>query len=137
MTSIVREERGVATRLLVQLKSVLDAMVRDVEQSKRAGVSALARSASLPTKPRFVARAVPPRRGRVQLAALGAGADADAKIFAAVVRARRPPAKRFDGDVARARVSPEGERQKAEAAEAVRNRKIGISNRPPTDAWRR
>ena len=34
MTSIVREERGVATRLLVQLKSVLDAMVRDVEQSK-------------------------------------------------------------------------------------------------------
>ena len=128
MTSIVREERGVATRLLVQLKSVLDAMVRDVEQSKRAGVSALARSASLPTKPSLsVAQS---HRGVGAFnSRLSTRRDADAKIFNDVVRAREArPNALMETSRVRAFLQ-EGERQKAEAAEAVRNRKIGISNR--------
>ena len=128
VTSIVREERGVATRLLVQLKSVLDAMVRDVEQSKRAGVSALARSASLPTKPSLsVAQS---HRGVGAFnSRLSTRRDADAKIFNDVVRARETrPNALMETSRVRAFLA-EGERQKAEAAEAVRNRKIGISNR--------
>ena len=128
MTSIVREERGVATRLLVQLKSVLDAMVRDVEQSKRAGVSGLARSASLPTKPSLsVAQS---HRGVGAFnSRLSARRDADAKIFNDVVRAREArPNSLMETSRVRAFLA-EGERQKAEAAEAARNRKIGISNR--------
>ena len=128
MTSIVREERGVATRLLVQLKSVLDAMVRDVEQSKRAGVSALARSASLPTKPSLsVAQS---HRGVGAFnSRLSTRRDADAKIFNDVVRAREARPNALMGTSRVRAFLQEGERQKAEAAEAVRNRKIGISNR--------
>ena len=54
-----------------------------------------------------VRRAVPPRRGRVQLAALDAARRGCQNLQRRRSRARGA-AKRFDGDVARARVSPGG-----------------------------
>ena len=128
VTSIVREERGVASRLLVQLKSVLDAMVRDVEQSKRRGVSELARSASLPTRP-TLSVAESHRGVGAFNSRLSTRRDADAKIFNDVVRAReaRPNALM---ETARVRsFLAEGERQRAEAEEAARDRRVGVSNR--------
>ena len=124
---MVREERGAASRLLVQLKSVLDAMVRDVEQSKRRDVSELARSASLPSRPTLSIteshRGVGAFNSRLKTRR-----DADAKIFGDVVRARETSNNAL---METARVShfiQEGERQKQEAEQAVLSRRLGLSN---------
>ena len=124
---MVREERGAASRLLVQLKSVLDAMVRDVEQSKRRDVSALARSASLPSRPTLSIteshRGVGAFNSKLQTRR-----DADAKIFGDVVRARETSNNALM-ETARVRsFIQEGERQRQEAEEAVLSRRLGLSN---------
>ena len=111
VTSVVREEKGVASKLVYQLKMKLDVMSRDVEKSKLGGT--LGRTVTARTRP---SRAVADSYLGVGSfnSAHAAYETAKSKIFEDVVRSREIKPNFLLEEAATVRFRAEGERQAAD-----------------------
>ena len=110
VTSLVREERGVASRLVYRLKSVVDSVVRDVERSKRGTIGTLAKTTAVPTRSNAVLTESHRSVGAFNTAK-AARASADAKIFEDTIRAAEAKPNHLMEEAAVSRFRAEGERQ--------------------------
>ena len=123
----MREEKGVASKLLVHLKSVLDAMVRDVEKAKTSTISGLAKTQTLPTRPSL--SVAEQHRTTGNFNSLRQKSDqVTTKIFNDVVRTKEQRPNTLMETARLSKFYQEGERQQIEVEEAIANRRTGLSN---------
>jgi hypothetical protein len=128
VTSIVREEKGVAAKLLVHLKSVLDALIRDVERSKASSIGGLARSQTVPTRPTIAVLEQHRGVGMFNSKKLK-HESVTTKIFNDLVRTKELAPNQMLETARLSQFYQEGERQRLEVETQIADRKQGLTEK--------